>query len=92
MDQFELDIAKKLNVHLDRQDELQDEVKEFFRDWFENVLDPVELANDPEGYLAELEEKAIAIFREKYLPVIYKDARKFGKSVHEKVEKVAGNG
>ena len=84
MNQLELDIAKKLNAHLDKQDELQDEVKDYFRTWFEKNLDPVALANDPDGYLDEMVEKSIALFNRKYLGIIVDRSGRFGKSVRVK--------
>jgi hypothetical protein len=87
-EQFELDIAKKLNKHLDEQDAHQDVVKAWFAGWFEKNLDPVALANEPDKYLDEMGEKAIAAFRVRFLPAIEKMGSEFGKSIYEKaVEK-----
>jgi uncharacterized protein YfaT (DUF1175 family) len=84
VNQLELALSKKLNTHLDKQDELQDEVKEFFRNWFEKNLDPVALVNDPTAYLDEMSEKALAVFRKKYLPAVDKIGSSFGRDVFKK--------
>jgi mRNA-degrading endonuclease RelE of RelBE toxin-antitoxin system len=85
--QFELEIAKKLNKHLDDQEKLQDETKDWFQEWFAKNLNPIALANEPDKYLDEMGEKAMAAFRVKFLPEVEKIGSEFGKSIYEKAVK-----
>jgi len=86
MKQFELDIIKNLNTHLDEQDELQDEAKRFFNEWFETNLDPVAMANDPDGFFDMMSEKAEEAFRKRFLPEILDNAERFGRSLAGEVQ------
>jgi len=81
VNQFGLEIIKGLNTHLDDQDELQDEAKQFFTEWFEKNLDPVAIANDPDAFFAEMSNKAEKVFQKKFLPEILDNAEKFGREI-----------
>jgi len=74
-------LSVALNTELDGIDALQDEVKAYFRAWFEKNFDPVRLMNDAEGHLAELQTRAVAEFQRVFLPRIDKSASAFGRGL-----------